>query len=200
MPFTPEVARDPRRYHRVVPGPGRQDGPPEGPQPGLGPDRGDGRTRQGRDQGARPADPRPEPGGPGRGPGPALRRRPVRRADRPPGDGRGRQGRHDQARHVGRQPAGLPGLQLQEAFGRGSRPQLPLAVHAVPARAGADRDLQPVVLRGRPRREGPPRAAGGAAAAGRVGREEVLAAALPGHQRVRAAPGPQRDGRSSSSS
>ena len=42
------------------------------------------------------------------------------RPDRPPGDGRGRQGRHDQARHVRREPAGLPGLQLQEAVGRGT--------------------------------------------------------------------------------
>ena len=39
---TPEVARDPRRHHQVVPGPGREEGPPEGLQPGLVPDRGDG--------------------------------------------------------------------------------------------------------------------------------------------------------------
>ena len=31
------------------------------------------------------------------------------------GDGRGREGRHDQARDVGRQPAGLPGLLVQAA-------------------------------------------------------------------------------------
>ena len=93
--------------------------------------------RQGRAQGAGQGDPRTEPGGPRRGPGPALRRRPVRRADRAPGDGRGRQGRHDQARHVRRQPAGLPGLQLQEAVGRGARPQLPLALHASACRSAA---------------------------------------------------------------
>ena len=44
-----------------------------------------------------------------------------------PGDGRGRQGRHDQARHVRRQPAGLPGLLVQGALGRGAGPRLPLA-------------------------------------------------------------------------
>ena len=63
------------------------------------------------------------------GPEPALRGRPVRGADRPPGDGRGRQGRDDQARHERGQPAGLPGVQLQEAVGGGTRPQLPVAVH-----------------------------------------------------------------------
>ena len=39
-----------------------------------------------------------------------------------------------------------------------------------------------------------PELLGGAAAAGREVREEVLEAALRGHQRLRAAPGPQRDG------
>ena len=47
--------------------------------------------------------------------GPALRAGPVGRAADLPGDGRGRQGRHDQARDVGRQPAGLPGLLVQGA-------------------------------------------------------------------------------------
>ena len=46
---------------------------------------------------------------PGRGPGTALRLEQVVRAGRPPGHGCRRQGRHDQARHVRRQPAGLPG-------------------------------------------------------------------------------------------
>ncbi len=35
------------------------------------------------------------------------------------------QGQHDQARHVGPEPAGLPGLQLQEAVRRGPRSRLP---------------------------------------------------------------------------
>ena len=104
------------------------------------------------------ADPPGEPRRARRGPGAALRRRSLCRPDRPPGDGRRRQGRHDQARDVGRQPPGLPGLQLQEAVGRGARPQLPLAVRAVPPRAGPDRHLQPLVLRGRAGRQGPPRA------------------------------------------
>ena len=128
------------------------------------------------------------------GPEPALRRRPLRGADRPPGDGRGRQGRHDQARHERREPAGLPGVQLQEAVGGGTRPQLPLAVHAVPAGARPDRHLQPVVLRGRAGGEGPPRVARPATPAREgEGREEVLGGAVRGHQRLRAAPRPQRD-------
>ena len=49
----------------------------------------------------------------GRGPGPALRGGFLVDPDDLPGDGRRRQGQHDQARHVGRQPPGLPGLQLQ---------------------------------------------------------------------------------------
>ena len=83
-------------------------------------------------------------------------------------------GKDGTIKHVmsGREPPGLPGLQLQAALGRGTRPQLPLAVHAVPARAGADRHLQPVVLRGRPGREGPPRAARPPATSRADGREE----------------------------
>ena len=78
-------------------------------------------------------------------------------AARLPGDGRGRQGRHDQARHVGRQPAGLPGLLLQGALGRGARPRLPVALRQAPARARPDRHLQPLVLRGGARRARAPR-------------------------------------------
>ena len=51
----------------------------------------------------------------GRDAGQALRPGHVCAADRPAGAGCGRQGRHDQARHVGRQPAGRAGLQLQGA-------------------------------------------------------------------------------------
>ena len=51
---------------------------------------------------------------------PALRVQPLRAAADLPGDGRRRQGRRDQARHVGRQSAGLRGLQLQAAERRGA--------------------------------------------------------------------------------
>ena len=63
--------------------------------------------------------------------GAALRRRSLRRAHRPPGDGRRGQGRHDPPRDVRRQPAGLPGLQLQAALGRGARSHFPLALPEV---------------------------------------------------------------------
>ena len=59
--------------------------------------------------------------------GQALRAGPLGRPPDLPGDGRRRQGRHDQARHVGREPAGLPGLLVQGAVGRGAGPRLPLA-------------------------------------------------------------------------
>ena len=52
--------------------------------------------------------------------GAALGERQGRAARRPPGDGRGRQGLGDQARDVGRQPAGRAGRLVQEAVGRRS--------------------------------------------------------------------------------
>ena len=48
--------------------------------------------------------------------GHALRAGPLVAAARVSGDGCGRQGRHDQARHVGRQSAGLPGVLIQAAL------------------------------------------------------------------------------------
>ena len=45
------------------------------------------------------------------------------------------QRRRDQARHVRRQPAGLPGFLFQVADQRRPRPRLPLAMHKVSARA-----------------------------------------------------------------
>ena len=98
--------------------------------------------------------------GAGRGAGTALCQRRLLGPDRVAGDGCGRQGRHHQARHVGHQSAGLPGVQFQEAVGRGARPQLSLAIHARAARTRPDRHLQPLVLRGcsgRPRAPGDPR-------------------------------------------
>ena len=63
-------------------------------------------------------------------------------------------GKDGTIKHVmsGDQSAGLPGLQLQEALGRGARPQLSVALHEGAARARPDRHLQPLVLRGRARR------------------------------------------------
>ena len=86
------------------------------------------------------------------GAGAPLRQRHLFRPHRAAGDGRGRKGRHRQARHVGDQSAGLPGLQLQETLGRRARPQLPVAIHAGAAGARPDRYLQSLVLRGRARR------------------------------------------------
>ncbi len=64
-------------------------------------------------------------------------------------------GKDGTIKHVmsGVNPQGSPGVQLQEALGRGPGSQLPLAHMQVPARARADRDLQSVLLRRRPRRE-----------------------------------------------
>ena len=65
-----------------------------------------------------------------------------------PGDGRGGQRRRDQACHVRRQPAGLPGVFLQGADQRRPRPRLPLALHEVSARARPHRHFQSQLLRG----------------------------------------------------
>ena len=65
---------------------------------------------------------------------------------RVPGDGRGRQGRHHQARHVRSKSSGLPGFLVQATLVGGPRPRLSLALRQVLARAGTDRDLQPIVL------------------------------------------------------
>ena len=66
-----------------------------------------------------------------------------------PGDGRGRQGRRDQARDVGRQPAGLPGHFLQGALGRGARPRLPVALRrsACPSAAASASSTAPTTKR-----------------------------------------------------
>ena len=123
-------------------------------------------------------------------PGTALRQRhPLGAADFP-GDGCRRQGRHHPARHVRRQSAGLPGLQFQEAVRRGTRPQFPLALHEGPARARPHRHLQPLVLRGRARRQSPSGMARPRPAR-RTG-QEVLGEALRGHQQLRETPVPQR--------
>ena len=103
-------------------------------------------------------------------------------------------GKDGTIKHVmsGRQSAGLPGLQLQEAVRRGTRSQLPLALHEGPARARPHRHLQPLVLRGRPRRPRPPRVSREPEAARGEARSQVLGRALRRHQRVRAPPDAER--------
>ena len=88
-------------------------------------------------------------------------------ARRLPGDRCGGQGQHDQARDVGREPAGRPGRLLQAALGRGARPRLPLAHLERAPRARPHRDLQPLALRGGRRGARPPRMAGAPEAARR---------------------------------
>ena len=104
-------------------------------------------------------------------------------------------GKDGTIKHVmsGREPAGLPGLQLQEAISRGTRSQLPVAIHEEPSGARADRHLQPLLLRGRPGSQGPPRVARPACCPPEKHGEEVLGGALRGHQRLRTTPGAQRD-------
>ena len=52
----------------------------------------------------------------------------------------------DQARHVGRQPGGLPGVFVQDSFLRRTGSRLPMANLAAFARARPHRHLQPVLL------------------------------------------------------
>ena len=95
--------------------------------------------------------------------------------------------------HVRRQPAGCPGLLLQDALGRGARSRLPLADREGRARARPDRHLQPLALRRGRRAARASRVARQAAPAGVTRRPGVLGRALRGHQRLRASPRPQRD-------
>src|SRR5262245_31378972 len=81
-----------------------------------------------------------------RGTGHTLRPESLVAAARFPGYGRGWQGRHHQARYVRSKSSGLPGIFLQATLVGGPRPRLFLALRQVLARAGTDRDLQPIVL------------------------------------------------------
>src|ERR1700748_1148227 len=85
---------------------------------------------------------------------------PDRRAPGLAGTRRVRQGQHHQARDERCQSAGGGGPCLQTALRRGTGSRLPLAVPARPARAGPDRHLQPLPLRGGARRPGASGAAG----------------------------------------
>src|SRR5450759_2924307 len=73
--------------------------------------------------------------------GHSLRAGPMGPAPHLPGNGRGRERRSDQARHVRRQPAGLPGGFVQGALRRRARPRLPLAQQQAASRKGPDRHL-----------------------------------------------------------
>ena len=142
--------------------------------------RDEGRRGRGARDGARAAD---------RSPGPPLGRGQAQGPRRPPGDRRGRQGRHAPPRHGRVQPAGLSRHRVQGAVGRGARPRLPVARPPARPRQGRDRRLQPLPLRGRPRRSRP-----------RHRPEGRLVAPLRPDQRVRASCSPRKARRSSSSS
>ena len=130
----------------AVQGQARQASAAEGPRPGLVRRQGDaspeGRRAEGARQGLHPGEPRPARGRAGA----PVRERRLLRPDHPAGNGCCGEGRHDQACDVGPEPAGVPGIQLQEAVGRGTRPQLLVALLALPARTRTDRHLQPVLL------------------------------------------------------
>ena len=78
----------------------------------------------------------------------ALRVRSLRLPADLPGDGCGRKRRRHQPRHVRRQPAGLPGVQLQTSERDGTGTRFSLAHHPRSAGARADRHFQPILLRG----------------------------------------------------
>ena len=105
--------------------------------------------------------------------GEAVRARHLGAAGDHSGDGCGRQGQRRHARDVGPEPARLPGVLVQGALGRGSRPRLSVADDAPASRAGTHRRLQPLLLRGsagRARASGDPRRAGAAAGGGLAAR------------------------------
>ena len=131
--------------------------------------------------------------GPGEAPRAALGERFVFLAGRLPGARRGREGQRDRARDVGRQPARRAGRVVQAALGRGARSRLPVEDRAGAPGAGPHRDLQSVALRGSRRPAGASRVAGRAAATAGRPRDAILGGPLRGHQRVRAAPAPQRN-------
>ena len=104
----------------------------------------------------------------------------LRRPRRPAGAGRRGQGRDDPPRDERGEPAGRRGAQLQGALHRGARPRLPLALRAAAARARRDRHLQPLALRGGPRRPRAPGAPRAAEAAARRARRTASGSAATG--------------------
>ena len=135
-----------------------------------------------------------------RAPGHALCAGPLGGAAHLSGHGRRRQGRRDQARHVRRQPPGLPGLLLQGALQRGPRSRLSLALHEVAAGARPHRHLQSQLLRGGARRTGASRVSREAEAAARTDDQGHLEGALPGHSQTSSATSPATASSSASSS
>ena len=103
-------------------------------------------------------------------------------------------GKDGTIKHVmsGVNPQGCRVTSFKQPSALGARPRLPVAHQPGPAGARADRHLQPVALRGGARRPGPPGLARAPAAASRPPGAAVLEAALREHQRLRAAPRPQR--------
>ena len=116
----------------------------------------------------------------------------LRTARRLPGDGRRREGQRDQARDDGRQPAGRSGGLVQDAILGGARPRLPLAHRGgLPERGrigifNRSHYEEVVALRVHPEWLGTQRLPA------RPRRAEDLGGALRGHQRLRAAPRPER--------
>jgi len=96
------------------------------------------------------------------------------------------------SRHERSEPPGRRRSQLQDPVGRGARPRFPLALRSAPARAWADRHLQPLPLRGGPRRTGPPTAAGVPKASAGGERRGSLGTPLPRDQQLGALPRRQR--------
>ena len=87
----------------------------------------------------------------------SLRIQPLCRPADLSGDGCGRKRRRHQARDVRRQPARLPGIQLQTSQRRRTAARFSVAHHPRSAGTRADRHLQPLLLRGgadRPRASG----------------------------------------------
>ena len=114
------------------------------------------------------------------------------RADRAAGDGCRRQGRHHQARDGGVNPQGCQVFCFKKPSAEEAGSQLSLALHARAARARPNRHLQPVLLRGRPRRPRPPGDPRPPEAAQRQRRPQVLGRPVRRHQPVRASPRAQR--------
>ena len=182
------LAPVPRRTRQAVPPEGRRSRRPRRP----------GRRRQApRARGAparRRRDRRPA--------GSSLRAGSLVAAAGVPGHRRRRQGQRDQARDVGRESAGLPGLLVQVPVFRRPRSRLPVAIRQGAARTGTHRHLQPLLLRRDRRRPGAPRTAREAESPARAARREgSVEGTRPRHLQFRGLPVEERHaGHGSSSS
>ena len=99
-------------------------------------------------------------------------------------------GKDGTIRHVmsGVNPQGVQVQQLQDPLVRGARPRLPVALRQEAAGARQHRHLQPLLLRGGPRRPRPPADPGQPEAARQAQGRGHLEAALPRDQRLGALP------------